>query len=236
MKKLQKVFSLILIVILLSACTDKTLTAKQKEALKFKEEYESLNGKSNNNRKYRKVTISEDNPMRYKSATDIVKMIEDKKTFIVYFGFDSCPWCRSVIPTLLEVAKDLEIDTIYYVDVKEIRDILKLGEDGEIITEKKGDESYYKLLELLDPVLEEYTLTDEDGKEIDTKEKRIYAPSVVSVVDGKAVELETGISDDQTDGYMKLTEKMKKDTYNKFKCSMKCVLESNTTCSSEKSC
>lgn len=236
MKKLQKVCSLILIVILLSACTNKTLTAKEKDALKFKEEYESLNGKSNNNRKYRKVTIDEDNPMRYKSASDIVKMIEDKKSFIVYFGFDSCPWCRSVVPTLLEVAKDLEVDTIYYVDVKEIRDVLKLGEKDEVVTEKKGDESYYKLLELLDPVLEKYTLTNEDGKEIDTEEKRIYAPNVVSVVDGKAVELETGISDEQTDGYMKLTEKMKKDTYNKFKCSIRCVLESSTTCSNKNSC
>lgn len=236
MKKLQKVFSLLLIVILLSACTNKTLTAKEKDALKFKEEYESLNGKSSNNRKYREVSISEDNPMRYKSAGDIVKMMEDKKSFIVYFGFDSCPWCRSVLPTLLEVAKDLEVDTIYYVDVKEIRDVLKIGENDEVITEKKGDEAYYQLLEKLDPVLENYILTGEDEKEIDTKEKRIYAPSVVSVVEGTAVELETGISEEQTDGYMKLTEKMKEETYQKFKCSIKCVLDSSLTCSNKNSC
>lgn len=236
MKKLQKIILLILIVILLVGCTNKELTAKEKDALKFKEEYESLNGKSNNNRNYRKVKINKDNPMRYKSASDIVQMIEEKKTFIVYFGFDSCPWCRSVVPTLLEVAKDLEVNTIYYVDVKEIRDVLKLGENDEVTTEKKGEDSYYKLLELLDPVLEEYTLINEDEKEIDTKEKRIYAPSVVSVVNGKAVELESGISEEQTDSYMKLTEKMKKDTYHKFKCSIQCVLESSTTCSNKNSC
>lgn len=236
MKKLQRVFFLILIVLLLAACTNKTLTAKEQDALKFKEEYESLNGKSSNNRKYRKVSIAEDNPIRYQTAGDIVKMIEDKKTFIVYFGFDSCPWCRSVVPTLLEVAKDLEVDTIYYVDVKEIRDVLKLGENDEVIQEKEGDAAYYKLLELLDPVLEKYTLTNDDKKEIDTEEKRIYAPNVISVVDGKAVELESGISDKQTDAYMKLTEEMKKDTYNKFKCSIKCVLESSATCSNKNSC
>lgn len=236
MKKLQKIILLILIVILLVGCTNKELTAKEKDALKFKEEYESLNGKSNNNRNYRKVKINKDNPMRYKRASDIVQMIEEKKTFIVYFGFDSCPWCRSVVPTLLEVAKDLEVNTIYYVDVKEIRDVLKLGENDEVTTEKKGEDSYYKLLELLDPVLEEYTLINEDEKEIDTKEKRIYAPSVVSVVNGKAVELESGISEEQTDSYMKLTEKMKNDTYHKFKCSIQCVLESSTTCSNKNSC
>lgn len=236
MKKLPKIVLFILIVLLLSGCTNKELTSKEKEALKFKEEYESLNGKSTNNRKYRKVEIEKDNPMRYKSASDIVKMIEEKKTFIVYFGFDSCPWCRSVVPTLLEVAKDLEVDTIYYVDVKEIRDVLKLGENEEVITEKKGEESYYKLLELLDSVLDQYLLTNEDKKEIDTGEKRIYAPSVVSVVDGVAVELESGISEEQTDAYMKLTEKMKQDTYHKFKCSIQCVLESSTTCSNKNSC
>lgn len=236
MKKIVGFFFLFIVILVLTGCS---YGSKKTDALKFKEEYESLNDKEVDGvskKKYRKVEINKDNPMQYKSAKELVKMIEKKKTFIVYFGFDSCPWCRSVLPSLLEVAHDLEVSTIYYVDVKEIRDVLKLDENNNVLEEKKGTDDYYKLLELLDRVLEKYTLKKEDGEEKDTKEKRIYAPSVISIVDGKAKKLETGISEKQTDGYMKLTDEMKKETYDKFKCSIKCVLESSNTCSSKNSC
>ncbi len=237
MKRIAVLPLFLAILILICGCTDKKLTKAEKEALKFKEEYENLNGKKveGTNKKYRTITIDKNNPMRYKKAEDIAKMIEDKESFIVYFGFNSCPWCRSVLPTLLDVSKDLGIDTIYYVDVKDIRDVLEADDEGNIITKKKGTEGYYKLLEQLDKVLEKYTV-EKDSKEIDTLEKRIYAPSVVSVVNGEAKELETGISKKQTDGYIKLTKAMKKETYNKFKCSMKCVIDSKNTCSSKASC
>lgn len=229
MKRVINFTFILILCFTLCGCGNKEKT----DAVKFKEEYESLNNKTNesNSKKYREVLINKDNPIKYKTADEIATMIDEKESFIVYFGFDTCPWCRSVVPTMLEVAKDLGIETIYYVDVKEIRDTLKV-KDGKIITEKDGSKGYYKLLELLDEVLEDYTLDDD----INTNEKRIYAPSVISVVDGKAKELETGVSDKQTDGYMELTEVMKKETYEKFKCSMKCVIESSTTCSNKNSC
>ncbi len=205
------------------------------DAIQFKEEYEAFNGKktSGGEQTYRTITIPKDNPFIYKDASDIVKMIKEKKTFVVYFGFDTCPWCRSVLPTLIEVANDLSIDMIYYVDIKEIRDVLSVDEEGNIITEKEAGKGYMDLLKYLDPVLSDYALTDEDGEKIDTKEKRIYAPNVVSVVKGKAKMLKEGVSEKQTDGYMKLTEEMKKDTYQQFECVLKCVVENKTTCSNK---
>ena len=119
------------------------------DAVKFKEEYESLNGTvSASGKEIRSITIDKDNPMIYKSADDIVKMIENKETFVVYFGFPACPWCRSVLPTLLDVSKDLGLDKIYYVDVLEIRDTLKVNDNKEVVVDKKGTDAYYKLLEL----------------------------------------------------------------------------------------
>ena len=56
---------------------------------------------------------------------------------------------------------------------------------------------------------------------------------------GEAKQLETGISDEQDEQgnpFMELTDDMKKDTYNKFNCSIKCVLENKTTCSSKNAC
>ena len=66
--------------------------------------------------------------------------------------------------------------------------------------------------------------------------KRIYAPTVISIVDGKVEDMTTGISDAQTDAYMKLTDEMKKETYNKFKCVLECVTENKNSCSIDKKC
>lgn len=208
---------------------------KKTDAVKFKEEYESLNGeKSKKTGKInRSVNISKDNVFVYKKASDIVDAINNKETFAVYFGFSECPWCRSVISTLSEVATDIGIDEIYYVDVSDIRDELEV-KNGKVVTKKEGDKSYMGLLKLLDNVLDDYTLTDDSDKEISTSEKRIYAPNVVSVVAGKAIKKDTGISDKQTNPYMKLTAKMKKETYNKFKCVLDCIVETNNTCTKEK--
>ncbi len=208
---------------------------KKTDAVKFKEEYESLNGvKSKKTGKInRSVNISKDNVFVYKKASDIVDAINNKETFAVYFGFSECPWCRSVISTLSEVATDIGIDEIYYVDVSDIRDELEV-KNGKVVTKKQGDKSYMELLKLLDNVLDDYTLTDDSDKEISTSEKRIYAPNVVSVVAGKAIKKDTGISDKQTNPYMKLTAKMKKETYNKFKCVLDCIVETNNTCTKEK--
>ena len=211
---------------------------KNSDALKFKEEYESLNGTTSaSGKQIREIAIDKNNPVVYKTADDIVKMIEDKETFVVYFGFASCPWCRSVLPTLLDVIDDLKLDTLYYVDVTGIRDVLELNEKNELVTKTKGSDAYYKLLELLADVLSDYSMKDSNGKEIQTNEKRIYAPNVVGIVNGKADQMTTGISSLQTDGYMDLTEEMVNETYNKFKCVINCVLDGkNPTCSLDKAC
>lgn len=191
---------------------------KSSDSIKFKEEYESLNNTVNesNNKKYRSISISKNNPFKYKEAEDIADMIENGETFVVYFGYNSCPWCRSVLPTLIEVAKDLKIDTIYYVDVKNIRDTIVLNDNGTLETIKEGTDGYYRLIKLLDNVLSDYTLTDSNGDIVSAKEGRIYAPNIVKVVDGKAVGLTTGVSESQNDGYMELTSEMINETYSKF--------------------
>ena len=235
MKKILNLVFVLLILIGLTACDYKK--EQETDAVKFKKEYESLNNKkAEDDKSYREITLREDNPFIYADASEIVQMIEDKKTFIVYFGFAKCPWCRSVLETLDKVAQDSGLDTIYYVDVYDIRDTLELDKNDKIIEKSKGTDEYYKLLEALDGVLEKYELTNSKGKEIDTKEKRIYAPNVVAVVDGKPKQLETGISKKQTDAYMKLTKEMKEETYSKFKCLIDCILKEQKTCDKKTSC
>lgn len=233
MRKKMLIISSIIVIILGGIFVFLNIDEKNSDAIKFKEEYECLNGKINekNNKEYRMLSISEDNPFIYKEADDIVEMINNNETFAVYFGFDSCPWCRSVVSTLIEVAKDAGIEKIYYVDVKEIRDTIVINNDGEFETIKEGTDGYYKLIELMDNVLGDYTLTDLDGNVVYTNEKRIYAPNVVVVIDGVAKYLESGISEKQTDGYMELTDEMKEDTYNKFDNFLEYMYKEQNTCS-----
>ena len=208
----------------------------QTDGIKFKEEYEKLNGKKNDQgKKYREITIDSKNKMVYKTTEEVLNLIDKKKSFVLYFGFDTCPWCRSVVPTLASISKELNQE-VYYIDVKDIRDTFELDDYNKPKLVKKGSKDYSKLLEKLEPVLEDYTLTDSDNNEIKVGEKRIYAPSIVSVIDGKAKELTTGISDKQTDGYMKLTKEMEKDTYNKIKKVLKQVSDKNNTCYLDKGC
>ena len=204
--------------------------------IKLKEEYEKLNGKKNDQgKKYREITIDSKNKIVYKTTEEVLELIDKKKSFVLYFGFDTCPWCRSVVPTLASISKELNQE-VYYIDVKDIRDTYELDDDNKPKLVKKGSKDYSKLLEKLEPVLEDYTLTDSDNNEIEVGEKRIYAPSIISVINGEAKELTTGISDKQTDGYMKLTKEMEKETYNKIKKVLKQVKDKDSTCDLDKGC
>ncbi len=202
------------------------------DAIKFKEEYESRNNVVNEHtkKKNRELSIPKDNPFVYATADEIVEKINKKETFIVYFGFADCPWCRSVLEELIHVAKDRNVETIYYVDVLDIRDTKEVAEDGSITTTKEGTEGYMKLVELLGDVLDDYSLTNANEETISAGEKRIYAPNVVAVSQGKALQLETGISDELTDPYSKLTKKIKNYAYKKFDCLMKCLEEESNSC------
>ena len=208
-----------------------------KDAIKFKEEYENLNGKTNENskKKYRTVKIDSKNKIVYSSAKEVLKMMEEKKSFVVYFGFDSCPWCRSVVENVSKISKELDED-IYYVDVKEIRDVYELDDENKPELTKEGDKNYLKLIKKWDPVLKEYTLTTDDDNEVKVGEKRIYAPNIVSIIDGSAKELTTGLSDKQTDGYMTLTDEMKQESYKKIKKVVQEVVNHNNTCDLDKGC
>ena len=209
--KRDKIIKIVFIIVVI-ICTILYLIPSKptQDELKFKKEYESINNKINEktNKKNRSVTIPEKNGVEYLTAKELLKKINNKDSFIVYFGFNDCPWCRSIIETLITTLKD---NRLYYVDIKEIRDQYTV-KDGYLIKEKDGTKDYSKLLKKLSKVLSEYELTSENGTKISTGETRIYAPNIVGMKNGKAVIMKTGISNKEKDPYMKLTDEMKKDT------------------------
>lgn len=177
------------------------------DAIKFKNEYEELNGKTNdNNKEYLKVEINSDNPMIYATYKEIMNLLDDG-TGIVYFGFPECPWCRNAVPVLLDSAKELGIDKIYYFNALDMRDKKHLDENGNIVVDEEGTEEYKKLVQRLYEVLPVY-----DGLNDETI-KRLYFPTVVFVKDGNIIGLHTSTVDSQEDPYAGLTD----DEYNELK-------------------
>lgn len=207
---------------------------KKTDAYKFKTEYESLNNtKNSSGKKVRNIEISKDNRIIYSSAKEIVEKIDKGETFVVYFGFASCPWCRSMITNLVDMSIEKKVD-IYYVDVLEIRDTLELV-DGKVKRTKEGNKYYMELLDRLDNVLSEYSLYDGEGKKVETNEKRIYAPNVVAIVNGIPEKLTEGISELLVDPYSELTDEMIKDSVDQLKCIFKCLNKKNI-CTKEIAC
>lgn len=111
-------------------------------------------------REYKEVT--KDNVFVFRNMEEITKIIENG-TGIVYLGFPECPWCQRYVLYLNEVAKDNDVEKIYYYNIKEDR--------------KNNTKEYLKLVELLSDNLQ----FDEEGN------KRIYAPSVIALNKGEIV-------------------------------------------------
>jgi len=213
MKKIIKILLVIVMVFTLTSCT-------KKDSVLFKENYESLNGKTNaNGKEYRTVSIPKKNPIVLSNASEIIEKIENKDTFYVYFGSTICPWCRSSIEKALEIANDNEIDKIYYVDIWDdsaneiLRDKYTLDDNGNAVKIVDGTEEYFKLLEYLDSILPDYTYAANrnGGSQLNVDEKRIYIPLFVYIAKGVPVRSTGGISDKQTDSREELTEEILKD-------------------------
>lgn len=206
---MKKILTCILTLLLICGCTAKT------ESNKFKKDYESLNGKSSSYGEYRELNI-EENPFVFSSSDEIIKMIENKESFYVYFGDKACPWCRSVIEKAISVSKKYSVSKIYYINIWDddhneiLRDKYEL-KDGKAVKVNDGDKNYSKLLEYFNEFLDDYTLTDEENNIINIGEKRIFAPTFIYIENGKAVRETTGISEKLTSPFDELTEEILKD-------------------------
>lgn len=187
------------------------------DAISFKNEYEALNNvvRDKDGKTIKEISISANNPVDIVTEEEAVSLLESG-TGILYFGFADCPWCRSMLPVLLSTLDNMNIDRLSYLNVKNIRDTLALGEKNKVEVKEEGTKGYYKILELMDGVLEPYYLTSEDGKKIDTKEKRLYAPTVVAVKEGKIVDIHVGTVESQASGYDDLTKEQQEELQNRF--------------------
>ena len=141
--------------------------------------------------------------MVYADIDKIMEVIESEG--IIYFGFDECPWCRNALPVLIEAAKEKEIKEIYYYDIKDFRDELELKEDGTIETIKEKSEDYKKIYEALYDSLNVYDGLNDDSI------KRLYAPTVFFIKNGKVVLMHESTVESQTDSSVPMSESQRQE-------------------------
>ncbi len=211
---------------------------QNKDALKFKEEYESLNDtiRESDGAKYNNVSIDKNNPMKYVTIEEAIKLLDSKKA-IIYVGANWCPWCRNMLEPMLDVAKKLNIETIYYLNVDDDKSNYEI-QNNELKQVNKGSQSYYELLDKLKDYLRDYELTDSDGKTYSTGEKRIYIPFFITIKNGSIVEAK-GITRKLEEGqtkYSEMTKEQYNDLYKKFEDTFSKIYSSSETCTLDDEC
>ena len=177
-KKIIIIISIILIISLIF-----TIIYKTNDQFRFKLSYEYINLVDYDNGKKIKVNIPYNNHIKYLENDEIITFLT-KKTGIIYFGYNTCPWCRNIVEPLIETINKNHINNLYYVDVnKGIKGISN------------------KLLEILDSTL------DQDNSE----KKGLNVPAVYFVKNGKIVCHHIGTIDGYNNPYKSMTTKQQNE-------------------------
>lgn len=117
------------------------------------------------------------------SLADFVDLINQKQTFIVYFGYESCPWCNDLLPILNEVSIEKEKE-LYYIDF--------------LADENNSD---IDSLETILDLASEYLNENEDGN------IEIFFPMVFYVQKGQIIDVHIGTLSNHDASKDELTQK-----------------------------
>ncbi len=232
---MQFVGAILLIVVVVGGLMLLTREGKVTDGEKFKSEYEALNNtvRKSDGATYGAMDIDKDNPIKYVSAKEAIEVLKSDSA-IMYIGAPWCPWCRNAVPVLFELAKKNEVETIYYVELDDIKSTYEV-KNGSLLKTKAGTDDYYEFLDAFGDRLSNYVLKDDEGKEYDTGEKRVYMPYVVAVHDGEIVgdKVGTVTLDDGQDKYDKLTDEQHDELMKEYGKLFALALGDEDVCSDE---
>ena len=92
----------------------------------------------------------------------MVEKISNQETFVVVLGFPECPWCQALMPEVNTIGKELELDNVYYCNIKDSRD-----------NPSSSDKIYYLgLYEYFEEI-------------VDDEKDRINAPTTLKIKEGR---------------------------------------------------
>ena len=192
---MKKIVALLLSVALMIG-TGCVALADEEDGLRFQQEYEAENGQLDNSGLYvlPELQLSADEPFEYEDFEDVEELLTEG-TGVLYLGFPRCPWCRSLVPVMIDAWKQSGArEEIAYFNALDLRDKRSLAEDGSIVVEQEAAPEYDRLVELLYDWLGEY-----EGLN-DPTIKRIYFPTVVFVREGQIEYVHIGTVEAQDRG------------------------------------
>lgn len=140
---------------------------------------------NNNSNHFSKLykDVPNDNVYKKISASDAINLIQNK-TGIIYIGYKECPWCQKLVPLLNEVAKEDEIENIYYID-----NFYNMRPDKN--ENPEDEEEYNKLVNLLGDKIVEM-------KSKENEFNIIRVPLVLFIKNGKIVDYHKGTYEGHT--------------------------------------
>ena len=191
---------------LLLGCSD-----VDSDAYRFRHENEILNGQvsADGENIHRALSIPVRNPFVFIDGYETFNIISGG-TGIIYMGFPECPWCRALLPALMDAVQESRWrGNIYHYNGRADRDVLRL-EYGEIVVVEEGAPVYHALVELLFDYLGPYLGLEDDNI------RRIYFPTTVFVQDGEISSVHLGTIPEHTIGWHDLSE----EQYNELVASL----------------
>ena len=133
------------------------------------------------------------------TVKEVKQLMDDKKTFVLFCSFETCPWCNLFISYLNDAARDAGVH-VGYIDTRANPDWQSNMDidDYDVFVEIFG----------------EWLSEDEDGK------PHLYVPDTYFIKDGKVVARHDGVTpgvDDPSDGVTSEQEKqLRKDLADEF--------------------
>lgn len=177
------------------------------DSLRFKQEYEQFNGKQNDEGiDYATVEISEDCKVKYMQKDKITEVLTNG-SHVVYFGWPTCPYCRIVVPILLDTIDEYSGISMYYYNIKDLRQAYSddpNSEDGLLYSE----------------ICQIISFSDIDLSGLDTFNDgtlKLAASSIYYIKDGQIIGYHRGTVDSHLNIYEPLEEEQKEELTNIYR-------------------
>jgi predicted bacteriocin transport accessory protein len=106
--------------------------------------------------------VGNDNIFVYRNAGETADILA-KGRGVVFIGYKECPWCQQYAVFLHDVAREMEVEKIYYCDIKEDRE--------------SNSENYRKIVDIFSGRLQ----YDDEGH------PRVYVPDAAIVSRGRII-------------------------------------------------
>ncbi len=170
---------LCLLCLSLCACqAQTTTTTTQKKACDASSTEEECDTKTQSSTSFTEISFD-----------DAISYFTEKKSGVLYFGFETCPWCKEAKPVLKKVAKKLGVD-VYYIKTRD-EDKNRLYSDEQ----KEQIQTY----------IQDYMSNNDEGV------LTLYVPLVLTVKDGKVLDGHEGTLDSHDATEREMTAKEKKE-------------------------